>query len=432
MLRSVASRLRSATCAIALIALIPPAAVAAETASETLGHIGLEMRNARKHGEWPAYLAAAKKQAELLNSSPVSHVELARAQFHVNDMNAALSELHTFVRMGQSFEGLGSFAELASLRELPGFKSIGEASAANTQPITRSSVAFRLKSAGLVPEDLDYDPGTKRFLISSVLQKKIVSATMRGELADFAKSPSGWPLFALKIDHAHQLVWATEVAMPGFEGIDRSVWGQSALLCYELASGQLLRRIEGPRPSALGDLALAPDGAVIVSDGEHGGVYRARRDDDHLERIDRGDFVSPQTVARAKSGEQLIVPDYVRGLGLIALDTKRVTWLSTQSRYALDGIDGLYRAGIRLIAIQNGTHPARVVIFSLDAARIRITAEDVIERATPTLGDPTHGVIIGDDFYYIANSGWNMLDESGKLQSGKAFSDPLVMKVSLH
>ena len=27
---------------------------------------------------------------------------------------------------------------------------------------------------------------------------------------------------------------------------------------------------------------------------------------------------------------------------------------------------------------------------------------------------PTHGVIIGSDFYYIANSGWDIIDALGK------------------
>jgi sugar lactone lactonase YvrE len=425
-------RLLTVACLITLIALSAPTPLAAETARETLGKIGVDMHNAYMRHEWPAYLANAKKQAELLNGSPLSHVEMARAQVHVNDLNAALNELRVFVRMGQSLEVLGSFPELASLTEMPAFVPIRAASALNNQPITRSSVVLHLKSPGLLPEDIDYDPGTKRFFISSVLQKKIVTATMQGQLADFAKSPSGWPLFALRIDHAHQLLWVTEVAMSGFEGIDHSVWGQSALLCYELRSGKLLQRIEGPRPSALGDMALTADGAVIVSDGEYGGVYRARRNDDHMERLDAGDFISPQTVAPATSGTQILVPDYVSGLSLLALDTKRVTRLSTQSRYALDGIDGLYRAGNRLIAIQNGTQPARVLIFSLDDTGTRITAEDIIERATPMLGDPTHGVIIGNDFYYLANSGWNVVSESGTLQPGQRFTDPLVMKVSLH
>jgi hypothetical protein len=49
----------------------------------------------------------------------------------------------------------------------------------------------------------------------------------------------------------------------------------------------------------------------------------------------------------------------------------------------------------------------RVVAFTMDPAATRIESETIIERSTDTLGDPTHGVVIGSDFYYIANSGWD-------------------------
>ena len=72
-------------------------------------------------------------------------------------------------------------------------------------------------------------------------------------------------------------------------------------------------------------MALAANGDPIVSDGEHGGVYRVSSKTESVVRLDAGDFVSPQT-----------------------------------------------------------------------------------------LGDPTHGVVVGDYFYYIANSGWDVLDEHGQ------------------
>lgn len=411
----------------------PPTAVIAKslTAGEALGSVRTDMRRAREGADWPAYLAAAKRQAELLNHSPMAHLELARAHAHLKDLNAALDEVRVFARMSQDSELLDTLPDLAPVREAPAFTAIRAQAAANSRPIARSSLAFRLKDRSLLPEDIDYDPGTNRFFLSSIMQKKIVTATMQGELTDFATAPDGWPIFGLKIDHARQLLWATEVAMEGFASVETAAQGRSALLCYDLRTGKLMRRIEGPRPSALGDLALTADGTVIAADGQHSGLYRVRRGDDHLERIDAGDFISPQTVAVAADGTQVIVPDYLRGLSVLAVDTKRVTWLSTGNRHALEGIDGLYRAGNRLLAVQNGGHPVRVVFFTLDPKGTSVVAETLIERSTPTLGDPTHGVIVGDAFYYIANSGWNVLDDRGQVKPGMAFTEARVMKAPL-
>jgi hypothetical protein len=97
----------------------------------------------------------------------------------------------------------------------------------------------------------------------------------------------------------------------------------------------------------------------------------------------------------------------------------------------LSGIDGLYAAGSTLIATQNGTSPERVVRFALTSLETRVLSELLIERATPTLGDPTHGVVVGDYFYYIANSGWDSLDQHGVAKKGKSMTAPSVMRAKL-
>jgi len=102
-----------------------------------------------------------------------------------------------------------------------------------------------------------------------------------------------------------------------------------------------------------------------------------------------------------------------------------------KGRFALNGIDGLYSTGEILVAVQNGTAPERVMIFRLNHSLSEITSEAVIERASRTLGDPTHGVIVGTAFYYIANSGWDVIDEHGELKPGAHLSPARVMKAAL-
>jgi hypothetical protein len=193
----------------------------------------------------------------------------------------------------------------------------------------------------------------------------------------------------------------------------------------------VLRRVEGPHGSALGDMTLMPNGDIIVSDGSGGGVYRLTATGTELDRLDNGDFISPQTAAVHADGKHIFVPDYLRGIGVLDPATKQVRWLSTEQRFALSGIDGLYFDRGKLIAVQNGTAPERVVIFTLDATLSKIESETVIERSTETLGDPTHGVVIGSDFFYIANSGWDITDDNGNLTAGAKPSSPRIMKATL-
>ena len=415
------------------------------SASAQFQAIQSRLRASHAASDWLANLAAAQDQQALLNDDPAALLEVARAEVHIRDVHlngdvAAIRELQQFVRMGQSTDFIEKTPDFATLRNRPEYADLQRDMAANRAPIALAATALVLPDANLLAEDIDVDTARHRFLITSVREHKIVavsvtnSASGPAAITDFAPAPDPWPIVAIKIDRTRSRVWATESAMQGLSFSPKSDWGRTAVLCYDLRSGKLLRRVEGPHGSAFGDMLLLPNGDVIVSDGDGGGLYRLASNPaspDHLDRIDHGEFISPQTPALAPDGHRLFVPDYERGLAILDLTTQKVSWLAPQGRFALNGIDGLYCNRNQLIAVQNGTSPERVILFTLDAPLATIVSEKIIERATPTLGDPTHGVLIGRDFYYIANSGWDILDAHGNINSGAKPSQPRIMRATV-
>jgi hypothetical protein len=88
----------------------------------------------------------------------------------------------------------------------------------------------------------------------------------------------------------------------------------------------------------------------------------------------------------------------------VDLATRRLSWLPQPADVAANGVDGLYVAGRSLIGVQNGTAPERIVRFPVDEEFTRILGWEVLEQ-NPQLGEPTHGVVVGDWFYFVANSG---------------------------
>jgi hypothetical protein len=282
------------------------------SAVEQFQSLQVELRKSHASNDWHSNLVSATKLKELLNEAPQSLLEIARADVRVGDQNAALHELEQFVRMGQSADLRATSADFSALLKNANFTRIQSGMEANRSSISLGSTAFLLSDSGLLAEDVDYDPRTKRFFITSVREKKIVSTETSGASTEFAKAPDDWPMLAVKVDPSRGVLWATEVAIRGFSAPE-SDWGRSALLCYDLKSGKLLRRIEGPRPSALGDMALTEQGDVIVSDGDGGGVYRVLANAGTMQRLDDGDFISPQTPAMHPDGKRIFVPDYVRG-----------------------------------------------------------------------------------------------------------------------
>jgi hypothetical protein len=423
--------LMAAAVGIASMIAIPSDAQQTPSAGTQLDQLRATLRRAHTSGDTVSYLSNAQTMYSFLNGSPRATLQLMSAESFAGKQDDALYSFAQFVAMGQSNDDALRSAQFDPLRTLPKFQAIQRDMAANTSSVSNAAEVFRLKSSVPIPEDIDYDPAAKRFYISSVLGKHIVAVDMEGQITAFAQAPDQWPVMALKIDPARSLLWATEVALNGFALVSEKDWGRSAVLLYDLHSGRLLHRIEGPPQAALGDMALDLNGDAIVSDGEHGGVYRVNRKTFGVERIDAGDFVSPQTPVVLSDGKHILVPDYVRGIGVLDLADKHVAWIRMEGKHALSGIDGLYALGNTLIATQNGTSPERVVRFALDAANTRVLSESIIERATATLGDPTHGVIVDGYFYYIANSGWGSLDDHGVLKEGRKFSAPMVMRAKL-
>ena len=402
-----------------------------DSAVKDFQHLQNELQKSRASNDWHSNLVSANKLKELLNDAPDSLLEVARADVRVGALDAALHELEQYVRMGQSTDLPARSAEFSELRKNANFTKIQSGMEENRSSISLGSTAFVLSDPGFLPEDVDYDRRTRRFFITSVRERKIVSTEASGASTEFAKAPDDWPVLAVKVDASRGVLWATEVAIQGFTFVPESDWGRSAVLCYDLKNGKLLRRVEGPRPSNLGDMVLTANGDVIVSDGDGGGVYRVLTKGTTLERLDDGDFISPQTPAMHPDGKHVFVPDYVRGIGVLEIATKQVRWLSMEGRFALNGIDGLYFDRGRLIAVENGTSPERVAAFTLDPSFTRIVSETIIERSTRTLGDPTHGVVIDDNFYYIANSGWDAIDDRGNMKPGPQPSVPRVMRAQL-
>ncbi len=257
--------------------------------------------------------------------------------------------------------------------------------------------------------------------MSSVRERKIVRVDPAGRVQDFvtqAQTPL-WGVFALGLDSARNLLWASTASINISPPIQPGEAERSAVLALNMKSGALIARYELPRDGgarhAFGDMTVAPTGIVYVSDGLGGGVYTvAHKDASGLTTlVEPGQLASPQTPALAADGNQLLVPDYTRGIVSVNLGTRAVRWIEHPPELALFGIDGLYLDGQRLLAVQNGTTPERIVMMHLTEGLGRIDRWRVLLARAPGLGDPTHGCLLAREFYFIANSGWDQFQDDG-------------------
>jgi len=365
--------------------------------------------------------ALSKLRADFPENSRVLR-NVAGAELKVGNTGQARKELGEYAAMGMTinpgtaiYEALASSGILESVPELR----------RNQAPVVGGVRVFSFSDPDLITEDVAFDPTTRHFFVTSVRKKKILECDHSGHCRDAIASTPELPLdamLAIHIDPARKILWATTAGMEAQDGFVPQRKGHSSLLKFDLKTFRLIKRYEPSdgKEHALGDMTTASNGDVYVSDGESGDVYVVGRGLDQLEQlVSSSHFVSPQTPALNDREDLLYVPDYSMGIAAIDLSAKAVGWVTITSPQALEGIDGLYWRKGDLITIQNGTMPERITRFHLHG-RSSVSSSTVLDANFPALGDPTHGVLVGDDFYFIVNSGWNRVSDTGTLAPGSA------------
>jgi sugar lactone lactonase YvrE len=411
---------RPIACLIAL-ALSLLGAAEPEPRWRTLNHAARDAVQAKDYVRLRVTLQELKP---LLPGNPRIAYNLAASEAMLGNREAAIAALRYWSAMGLVYD-VGADDDFASIRGTPEFQKVLDRVAQSKLPVTHSVTAFTLPARDILPEDIAYDPKTRRFFISSVRKGFILAIGGAGDSREFARSE--WPVLALRVDPGRRLLWATTGYVPHGESVKESDKDKTALLAFDLDSGAQKQRIASPLPGLLGDMTISRRGDLYISEGIHGAVLRLKAGASTLERLDtEGDFPSPQTPALSADEKTLYVPDYLRGIAAMQLDTRHVEWLQPAPGIALSGIDGFYVHHNSFLAAQNGTTPPRLIRFSLD-----LRQQEVLEANTPGLGEPTHGTFDGDDFYFLANSGWNEYDQDGKKKAGSASVESTVRKLRL-
>lgn len=386
--------------------------------------------------DFPAFLLHAREAERLRPAHGGVVYGLACAYALTGDTAAALAALQRFAALGHTAD-LDADADLTSIRSLPAFDSLRQAMRRNAAPLVRSTPAFTLAERDLLTEGIAYDPKTRSFFVGSVRQAKILRVDGRGHATELV--PPGlkgfWAPLGMRVDAARRVLWVAGAALPQTVGYDSADAGRSGLFRFDLASGALTGRFPLPadgQPHTLGDVTLARNGDVYSTDSRGPAVYRVRAGSDSIERFATSPLLlSAQGLALDAEERTLYVADYSRGILRIDLATRAVRLLETADDVLALGIDGLYLVRGSLIGIQNGVEPHRVVRLRLDAGGDRVAHGEVLERARPDYAEPTLGVVVGHDLFYVAASQWERFRDDGTIDAPETLRPPLVLRLRL-
>jgi sugar lactone lactonase YvrE len=253
-----------------------------------------------------------------------------------------------------------------------------------------------------IAEGMARDAASGRFFVAGVAARRIVEIR-GGRARDFARLPDDYSPLGIAV--GGNILWVTAAVMPQGAGHE----GASALIALDLRG-----RVKNVYPvpdegrHALGDLAIAPDGTIYISDGLDGSIYVLPPGGHTLMRLGaRKLFKSPQGMALSADGKSLLVVDYALGLTRLDLAAATFTALKTPDAVNAKGIDGLARLPDgSFLASQNGTKEPHILRLTLSPDWSELRSADIIAANDAAVADPSLVLADGSGAYVVGVSQW--------------------------
>jgi sugar lactone lactonase YvrE len=227
------------------------------------------------------------------------------------------------------------------------------------------------------------------------------------------------PVGGVHVDPTDHTVWcATD---PGKKN-------RSEIVHFD-AQGKLLERDTPTTPGRhdLNDLALRGRSEIYVTDTDGNHVFRFDRQSHHFTELNLGRPVfEPNGITVSDQGDVLYVAD---DLGVIRIDLRTNTAHNVKpaAHDTLAGIDGLYWYDGGILGIEYGTGAYRVMYWKLSPDGLEVTSSETLERGTRMVQNPTTGALLDGNFYFMANTGIENLDD-GKI-ADRAKLEPLQIAI---
>jgi sugar lactone lactonase YvrE len=341
-------------------------------------------------------IAAVTKILPTLPDRGAALYFLAAAKQHLGETREALALLKECIALQEGFDPSGEPAFLG-LKGSKEFTALADSVHRDFPVVAQAREALRTTEKDLIAEGLAYDEPRNVFYLSSLNRRKIVEFGRDGRVSDFVPSDRFGllPVLGIMLDPTDGTVWADSFTDSG----------RTELLHFD-ANGKLLGRYnpEGSSKHGFNDLVIRKNGEVITTDSLANSVYRfdptARTF--KILAVHRPLFY-PNGIALSSNDQKLYVAD---SLGVVIVDLASGTSRDVDPgpRSTLAGIDGLYWHNGSLIGIQNGIGSPRVALFRLSSDGLRVTRTNVLENRSNLCVFPTTGAIRGSDFFFIANS----------------------------
>lgn len=324
--------------------------------------------------------------------------------------------------------------ELRPLREEPAFTDLLALQDAANKTVIHADTAFTLPNRAQHVTGICAGKTAGEFYLASIHQQKIIRV-LNGQATDFTTTgqDSLAAVFDVQVDARKNILWACTSPVSEMARYNPELPG--AVYQYDLKTGHLLAKYkpENPRMEVLlGDLTVDAKGTVYVADRQHSFIFRVNEESGKLEQFFSADTLrNLQGITCSDDGKYLYLSDFTNGLFRLDVSRRWLTPIGHVKDIAPQGIEGLAYYEHALICIQNGVKPMRVVRYRLNETDDQVTSYRVLDQRHPAFDEPTLGCVVGNAFYYIANSPWANYDEHHQLPADNKTQPIVVLKTKL-
>jgi len=339
--------------------------------------------------------------------------QLVNAHALLNEKRAAYDLMVKMQQQGLAYDFSQSESTL-NIRGTQVFDYINDLMKRAAQPMGESKLVLTLPQKVIMPEALAWDGGRQKFLVGTVRSGSVLATGKDGgveRLIEANDENRMWGVFGLLVDKQRNRLWVSTAATTEFAGYDPSDKGRSALLEYDLKTLKLLHRYPVPvdgRPHILGSMVLSPSGDIYIADRVLPFVFEKAAAEDKLKPVlATREMISLRGMAMQPDGRIMYLADRELGILVIDVASGRSGKLDVPANLNLGGIDGMYLWQNKLIIIQNGIKPQRVMRLQLDSTGTKVEAVRPLAVAQPYFDYPSFGTVVGKTLYYFGNSHWS-------------------------
>lgn len=307
--------------------------------------------------------------------------------------------------------------------------------------INNSLIAFTISEKDLLPENITYNPLDESFFVGSTRKGKIVKVFKDGTHQDFINSKlvALYMVIGMKVDPVNKYLWVCSSGggnLIGYRLNDKVEGRPAGIFKFNLDTGELIKKYvlnAYGEVHFFNDLVIDESGNIYATHMfKEAGIYTIQKETDELELFLSPENLSyPNGITLSDDNKYLFVA-HSDGVGRIQIENKE--WINIEPSDGIQvsgkySMDGMYYYKNSLIGIQQSVKTVRQ--FFLNKEQSQITGSKALEVNHPMMDNPTTGIIINDEFYYVANAQFDSFNEDGSLFPMEKLYEVCILKLKL-